>query len=88
MKPFDPRLLRHARRARLPIAAVAGLGALAAGLIIIQGQLLADGIAAAFTGGATLSALRGVLVALVAVLAGRVAVAWAERSPPTGPAPP
>ena len=77
MKPFDPRLLRHARRARLPIAAVAGLGALAAGLIIIQGQLLADGIAAAFTGGATLSALRGVLVALVAVLAGRVAVAWA-----------
>ena len=28
MKPFDPRLLKHARRARLPVAAVAGLGAL------------------------------------------------------------
>jgi thiol reductant ABC exporter CydD subunit len=77
MKPFDPRLLRHARRARLPIAAVAGLGALAAGLIIVQAQLLADGIAAAFTGGATLGALRGILVALAAVVAGRVAVAWA-----------
>ncbi len=77
MKPFDPRLLRHARRARLPVAAVAGLGVLAAGLIIVQAQLLADGIAAAFTGGATLAALRGVLVALAAVLAGRVAVAWA-----------
>jgi thiol reductant ABC exporter CydD subunit len=77
MKPFDPRLLKHARRARLPIAAVAILGALAAGLIIVQAQLLADGIAAAFTGGATLGALRGILVALAAVVAGRVAVAWA-----------
>jgi thiol reductant ABC exporter CydD subunit len=77
MKPFDPRLLKHARRARLPVAAVAVLGAAAAGLIIVQAQLLADGIAAAFTGGATLGALRGVLLALAAVLAGRVAVAWA-----------
>ena len=39
--------------------------------------MLADGIAAAFTGGATLAALRGILVALAAVLAGRVVVAWA-----------
>jgi thiol reductant ABC exporter CydD subunit len=77
MKPFDPRLLKHARRARLPIAAVAGVGALAAGLIIVQAQLLADGIAAAFTGGATLGALRGTLIALAAVVAGRVALAWA-----------
>jgi thiol reductant ABC exporter CydD subunit len=77
VKPFDPRLLRHARRARLPVAAVAGLGALAAGLIIIQAQLLASAIAAAFTSGATLGGLRGTLVALAAVLAGRVAVAWA-----------
>jgi len=77
MKPFDPRLLRHARRARLPVAAVAALGAAAAGLIIVQAQLLASAIAAAFTGGATLGALRGVLLALAAVLAGRVAVAWA-----------
>jgi thiol reductant ABC exporter CydD subunit len=79
MKPFDPRLLRHARRARLPIAAVVGLGALAAGLIIVQAQLLADGIAAAFTSGATLGALRGILVALAAVVAGRVAVAWVSE---------
>ncbi len=77
MKPFDPRLLRHARAARLPVAAVAGLGALAAGLIIVQAQLLASAIAAAFTGGATLGALRGTLLVLAAVLAGRVVVAWA-----------
>ena len=41
VKPFDPRLLRHARSARLPVAAVAGLGAPAAGLIILQAPLLA-----------------------------------------------
>jgi thiol reductant ABC exporter CydD subunit len=77
VKPFDPRLLRHARRARLPVAAVAALGAAAAGLIIVQAQLLATAIAAVFTGGATLGALRGVLLALAVVLAGRVAVAGA-----------
>jgi thiol reductant ABC exporter CydD subunit len=77
VKPFDPRLLKYARQARLPVAAVAGLGVAAAGLIIVQAQLLADAIAAVFTGGATLSALHGVLLALAAVLAGRVVVAWA-----------
>ena len=77
MKPFDPRLLRHARQARLPVAAVAGLGVAAAGLIIVQAQLLATAIAAAFGDGATLGALRGILLALAAVLAGRVVVAWA-----------
>jgi thiol reductant ABC exporter CydD subunit len=92
VKPFDPRLLRHARGARLPIAAVAGFGALAAGLIIVQAQLLADGITTVFNGtalngtalagtalagGAAPGALRGILVALAAVLAGRVVVAWA-----------
>ena len=76
-EPLDPRLLEHARRARLPVAAVAGLGAAAAGLIIVQAQLLANAIAAAFGGGATLSALRGILLALAVVVVGRAAVAWA-----------
>ncbi|HTW04104.1 MAG TPA: thiol reductant ABC exporter subunit CydD [Streptosporangiaceae bacterium] len=79
MKPFDPRLLKHARRARVPVAAVAGLGAAAAGLIIVQAQLLANAIAAAFGGGATLSALRGILLALAVVVAARVAVAWGSE---------
>jgi len=79
MKPFDPRLLRHARQARLPVAAVAGLGAAAAGLIIVQAQLLADGIAAAFEGGATLAALRGIVMTLAVVVAARVAVAWGSE---------
>ena len=79
MKPFDPRLLKHARRARLPVAAVAGLGAAAAGLIIVQAQLLANAIAAAFGGGATLGALRGILLALAVVVGARVAVAWGSE---------
>ena len=63
VKPFDPRLLRHARPARLPVAAVAGLGVAAAGLIIVQAQLLADGIALRHCSpaGRRLGALRGVL---------------------------
>jgi thiol reductant ABC exporter CydD subunit len=82
VKPFDTRLVKHAKRARLPVAAVAGLGVLAAGLIIIQAQLLADAIAtvfngAGFTSGATLGTLRAVLIALAAIVAGRVVVAWA-----------
>ena len=80
MKPFDRRLLRYARRARSPIAAVAGLGALAAGLIIVQALVLADGIAAAFTGEATVAMLRGTLTALAAVVVGRVLVAWGSET--------
>lgn len=80
MKPFDPRLLRYARQARGYIAAVAALGALTAALLIAQAQLLASGITAAFTGGATLTVLRGTVLALAAVVAGRVLVAWATEA--------
>jgi thiol reductant ABC exporter CydD subunit len=80
VKPFDPRLLRQARQARGYVAAVAGLGALTAALLIVQAQLLADAIASAFTGGATLAMLRGTLTALAVVVAGRVVVAWATEA--------
>ncbi len=80
MRPLDPRLLRHARTARTYIAAVSGLGVLTAALVIVQAQLLADGITAAFTRGATVTVLRGTLIALAAVVAGRVVVAWATEA--------
>jgi len=80
VKPLDPRLLRHARQARVYIAAVTGLGLLTAALIIAQAQLLATGISAAFLHGAPVTALRGTLVALAVVVAGRVAVAWATEA--------
>src|SRR5262249_38509905 len=80
MRPLDPRLLQHARQAKVYIAAVSGLGVLTAGLVIAQAQLLATGITAAFLHGGTLSALRGTLAALAAVVAGRVVLAWATEA--------
>ena len=55
MRPLDPRLLRHASRARAPIGGLAGLGLLTAGLSIAQAWLLATVIAQVFIGKATLS---------------------------------
>ena len=80
MRPLDPRLLRHAKQARVYIVAVSGLGVLAAGLVIVQAQLLAVGITAAFQHGATVTVLRGTLVALAAVVAGRVVLAWVTEA--------
>ena len=80
MKPLDPRLLRHAKQARVYIAAVSALGVLTAGLVIVQAQLLAVGITAAFQHGATVTVLRGTLMALAAVVAGRVVLAWVTEA--------
>jgi len=80
VKPFDPRLLRHTRRAAVSIAVLVVLGAAAAGLVIAQAQLLAGTIAAAFTGRASLAALRGAVIVLGAVIAGRALVAWATET--------
>ena len=92
MKPLDPRLLRYARRARLPLAGLAALGVIAAGLVIWQAQLLATAIAGAFLGGAGLrapggpggaaprEALWGTVVALAVVVAARAVTAWAREA--------
>ena len=80
MKPLDARLLWHARQARAHIVVLVAAGAVAAGLLIAQAQLLAGAIAAAFTGRASLAALRGALIALGAVVAGRALVAWATEA--------
>ena len=80
MRPLDARLLRHARQTRVYIAVLAALGAAAAGLVIVQAQLLAGAIAAAFTGHAGLSALRGAVIALALIVAGRALVAWATEA--------
>jgi thiol reductant ABC exporter CydD subunit len=62
------------------IAAVTVLGALTAGLVIVQAQLLAGGIAGAFEQRDTLAVLRGTVTALAVVVAGRVLVAWATEA--------
>jgi len=79
VRPLDPRLLRHARQARRYIAVVAVLGLLTTALVIVQAQLLAGAIAGAFEQGHTLAVLRGTVIALAAVVAGRVLVAWATE---------
>ena len=80
MKPLDRRLLRHARRAVLPIAALAALGLASAVLAIAQAWLLATMIARVFIDKATLDACTVPLAALAAVTVGRAAVAWAAQA--------
>ncbi|HVR05981.1 MAG TPA: thiol reductant ABC exporter subunit CydD [Solirubrobacteraceae bacterium] len=72
--PVTRRLLRESAAARPHLALAGLLGALAAALTVAQAVLLAEVIARAALNGATLSQLRGELIALAAVLAARAAV--------------
>ena len=78
MRPLDPRLLRHASRARAAIGGLAALGAVTGGLTIVQAWLLATVIAQVFVDKATLTAAP--LIALAAVTAGRAVTAWAAQA--------
>ncbi|MCM2578542.1 thiol reductant ABC exporter subunit CydD [Streptomyces meridianus] len=76
MKPVDPRLWRHARATRVFLAAAVGLGLAGALLITAQAVLIADVVTGAFRDGAPAASLRGALLLLAAVAAGRALVAW------------
>ncbi|MBK3629486.1 thiol reductant ABC exporter subunit CydD [Streptomyces sp. MBT49] len=76
MKPIDPRLLRYARATRFFLAAVVGLGAAGAALVIAQAMLIAETVVGAFQHGLSITALRTPLLLLVAVAVGRALVAW------------
>jgi ATP-binding cassette subfamily C protein CydCD len=80
MKPLDPRLLRHASRARAAIGVLAGLGMVTAALVIIQAWLLATVIAQVFVDKAALPAQWPMLAGLAAVTAGRAVTAWAAQA--------
>jgi thiol reductant ABC exporter CydD subunit len=79
MKPLDPRLLRYARTTRAYLALSVALGTATAGLIIAQATLLADMIGRAFLGDASLAALRTPMLLLLAVVAARALVVWAQE---------
>ena len=80
MRPLDPRLLTHARRAAIPIVILAGLG-LATGLLVIaQAWLLATVIARVFIDKATLSQSVTPIAVLAAVTVARAAVAWSAQA--------
>ena len=74
MRPFDPRLLRHASTARSYLAVTIGLGLAGTGLILLQAGLLARLLAGAALG-TGLAVLAASLAGLAVVLAGRAAAA-------------
>ncbi|MFD7704767.1 thiol reductant ABC exporter subunit CydD [Streptomyces caelestis] len=76
MKPIDPRLLRYARATRGFLAAVVGLGAVGAVLVIAQAMLIAEIVVGAFQDGLSVGALGTPLLLLVVVATGRGLVGW------------
>ncbi|GGQ36140.1 ABC transporter [Streptomyces althioticus] len=76
VKPIDPRLLRYARATRGFLAAVVGLGAVGAGLVVAQAMLIAEIVVGSFQDGRSVGELRTPLLLLVAVAAGRGLVGW------------
>ena len=80
MRPLDPRLLKHARRAVVPIAVLAGLGLATALLVIAQAWLLATVIARVFIDKATLPESVTPIAILAAVTVARAAIAWAAQA--------
>ncbi|MER7710524.1 thiol reductant ABC exporter subunit CydD [Streptomyces werraensis] len=76
MKPIDPRLLRYARATRGFLAAVVALGAIGAGLVVVQAMLIAEIVVGSFQDGRSVGELRTPLLLLVAVAAGRGLVGW------------
>ncbi|MFD7685843.1 thiol reductant ABC exporter subunit CydD [Streptomyces sp. NPDC059781] len=76
MKPIDPRLLRYARATRGFLAAVVGLGAFGAVLVIAQAMLIAEIVVGAFQDGLSAGGLGTPLLLLVVVAAGRGLVGW------------
>jgi thiol reductant ABC exporter CydD subunit len=80
VRPLDPRLLKHARRAVVPIAVLAALGLATALLVVAQAWLLATVITRVFIDKATLSGLVTPIAVLAAVTVARAAVAWAAQA--------
>jgi ATP-binding cassette subfamily C protein CydCD len=80
VRPLDPRLLKHARRAVVPIAVLAALGLATALLVVAQAWLLATVITRVFIDKATLPGLVTPIALLAAVTIARAAVGWAAQA--------
>ncbi|MFE5340930.1 thiol reductant ABC exporter subunit CydD [Isoptericola sp. NPDC056578] len=84
MKPLDPRLLRRARAARWYVALTAALGVAAAGAVVLQAFAIAHTLGPAVTAGSAgaplaLADVAPWLGALVAAIAARAVIAWAQE---------
>jgi ATP-binding cassette subfamily C protein CydCD len=73
---FDRRLAREAVHPRLPLALTVALGLAGGMLLVVQARLLSLAIARAFLDGATLPAVRPLLLGLAAVGLLRALAAW------------
>ena len=74
---FDARLLREARRERVPLILTVVLGALGGVLTVLQARVLSHVVSSVFLGGRTLSDVRLGLVALLGLACVRAATLWA-----------
>jgi thiol reductant ABC exporter CydD subunit len=79
--PLDPRLLHYAGTTRRFLVLAVAIGGLTALLLIAQAWFIAHLVAGAFLEHRSLPSLRGSLLALLLVIAGRSILAWgAERA--------
>jgi ATP-binding cassette, subfamily C, bacterial CydD len=78
-RPFDSRLLLHARSARGYLAITVSLGVATAGLVLAQAGLLAHALAGAARG-SSLAALAGALIALLCVLLARAGAGYGSEA--------
>jgi len=76
VKPVDPRLVRRARPVRAFLGALAGIGAAAAVLLIVQATLLADLISGLVLTPRSQASYAGPVAGLIAASLGRAALAW------------
>ncbi|WP_074015409.1 thiol reductant ABC exporter subunit CydD [Actinomyces polynesiensis] len=74
VRPLDPRLLRHARSARVHIIVSAALGLATAALVIVQALLISHAVSPVVLGTDTLSGVLPLVAALVCVVAARAGV--------------
>jgi thiol reductant ABC exporter CydD subunit len=79
VRALDSRLLRYARATRTFLFVSVALGWLGALLIVAQAWLLADVVARAFIGGASLARLQAPLAVLLVVVVARAVLAWAAE---------
>ena len=76
---LDPRLLRYARTTRRFVVLAVAVGGATALLVVAQAFLIATVVAGAFVEHRSVTSLRTPIAVLLAVIAGRAALAWAAE---------
>jgi thiol reductant ABC exporter CydD subunit len=80
VKPLDPRLLQHAHATRGFLVASVAIGSMSALLLVAQAFLIANVVADAFQGGATVADLSGPISALVGIAVARAVLVWGSET--------